>query len=160
MPWGSQPSATQTFRNIRTYRSGVWVAKQTAVAAAGGARSWAGVPGEVTFSSPPDPTRSPIERDSESHCGTGGLFPSRGLGRYGCASVEIRKQGWPGGGISKSLVRACSPVVPNRERTVVCNCESPGRLRQSWGHQRSDCCDKHRSVTIWRVDFHLVRGDA
>lgn len=86
--------------DVRTCRSGVWIAKEPAVAAAGCARSWAGVHSEVAFSSPPYSSRSPIVRDSEIYCGTGGLFPACRLGWHRVPSTKICVQSWPGGLVS------------------------------------------------------------
>ena len=92
--------------DIQTHRSGARVAKEPAVAAAGGARIWAGVYREITLSSPPYSSRSPIVRDRECKCGAGGLFPTCGLRWYGLSGVKICVQGWPERLVNRSFVRS------------------------------------------------------
>jgi len=99
----SHQRRTQFRIDVQTHRSGARVAKKPAVAAAGGARIWAGVYSEITLSSPPYSSRSPIVWDCECNCGTGGLFPARRLRWHGFSGVKICVHGWPGG--------ACQPVV-------------------------------------------------
>lgn len=125
---------------LGTHRSGFWVAQQAAVTASGGARVWTGVYREVTFSSPPYPSRSPIVRDGEGYCGTGGLFPACGLGWYWFSGTGICEQGWPARRVSRFFMLSSSPVAPNRERTVVCDCECPGGLSRHCAQRR---CDRH-----------------
>lgn len=110
---------------VCTHGSGVWVAKQSAVTAAGGTRIWAGVYREVTFGSSPYPSRSPVVRDGKRHCGAGGLFPACRLGWDRLSCVAICVQGWPARYVSRLLIPSWSPVAPDRERTVIYNRESP-----------------------------------